>query len=503
MSRAIVLLTVLLGLMVGGTAIAAHRIEHNTPAAADVAFQRLGAEFVETDKADGLSIAVVQDGKVRFYNFGTASRAKPQAPTEQTVYEIGSITKVVTGLILAHAVVESKVTLQDDVRRYLPGEYPKLASGGEPVRLIHLVNTTSALPDNLPDFGALFANKDPGKIPFLAVEALDRYTDEAFLSDLKSADLVGKPGQMPRHSNVAANLLGYILTRIYGTSYPALVARYVEQPYGMQVGTDLSRASVAATGYGGNGNAAMPLLGARSVLASGGLRYSTADMAKFLSAQLAAADPAMQLSQRPEWGNIDTSAVGFNWRIGKTVDGKRRLSHTGGTFGFSSYIEMYPELRYGVVLLTNRAGTAQSQLQTLAESALQESRGTPPALKAFEDSLVSDGFRNVARIVSDVRRKHPEPHLTEDYVNRWGYRLIAENKPQHALGLFQFNSERWPESANAFDSLAEAYEKLGDVEHAIANYKRSLTLDAGNKNAVEQLQKLEQARKNSKPAQAI
>lgn len=477
----------------GGPAIAAQpQIAKNTaPTALDRIFQRLGAEFVKDGKADGLSVAVIQDGRVSFYNFGTISRYNPQVPTEHTVYEIGSITKVITGLILGQAVVEGKANLQDDIRRYLPGEYPKLVSDGEPVRLIHLVNTTSALPDNLPDPFALFAEADPQKIPFLVVEALDRYTDEAFLTDLGSSSLVGKPGETPRHSNVAANLLGYILGKVYDAPYGTLVARYVEQPYGMHSGIDLSRAPIAATGYG-KGDGAMPLLSARSILASGGLRYSTADMARFLSAQLAGTDPAVRLSQQPAWGSIDKMAIGFNWRISKTVDGKRRLQHTGGTFGFSSYIEMYPELHYGIVLLVNRAGAAQDQLQVLAEAALEELRDGPPALKALEDALASSGFRNVGRTVTNVRRQHPALHLTEDYVNRWGYRLMGEAKPQLAVGLFEFNAEQWPESGNAFDSLAEAYEQVGDVKRATSSYRRSLELDPSNKNAAEQLQKLGQ-----------
>lgn len=64
--------------------------------------------------------------------------------------------------------------------------------------------------------------------------------------------------------------------------------------------------------------------------------------------------------------------------------------------------------------------------------------------------------------------------------------------------MFQYNAEQWPKSWNAFDSLAEAYEKLGNVELAISNYKQSLVLDASNKNAVEHLQNLEQRSKNGK-----
>ena len=126
----------------------------------DSTFQQLGAKLVQAGRADGLSIAVVKDGRVRFYNFGTVDRDAPRVPTEHTVYEIGSITKVFTSLLLAHAVAEGKVDLQEDIRHYLPGSYPELTFEGTPVRVVNLTNTTSALPDNLPDFAKIVGDQE-------------------------------------------------------------------------------------------------------------------------------------------------------------------------------------------------------------------------------------------------------------------------------------------------------------------------------------------------------
>ncbi|RNF83864.1 serine hydrolase domain-containing protein [Montanilutibacter psychrotolerans] len=457
-----------------------------TPTNADEVFQRLGAEFVAADRSDGLSIAVVENGQARFYNYGTVSRQKPQAPTEHTVYEIGSITKILTSLILANAVGEGKVGLQDDIRRYLPGEYPKLAFDGEPVRLIHLANTSSALPDNLPALPA-----DAEQAPFQAVAALKRITDQHVYTALASASPSDRPGHEPRHSNLAANLMGGILERVYGQPYEALLARYVEQPLGMAAGTGEARAALLATGYNRD-RAAMPALDARSVLAGGGLRYSTADLAKFLGAQLSAKDAAIRLSQTPAWGDADNVAVGFNWIISKTIDDQLHLRHSGGTFGFSSYIEMYPQRGYGIVLLANRPGEAQGQLQELANRATEALWGKPPVLTALESALQASAYRDVAGTVAQVRREHRALHLTEDYLNQWGYRLLADKQTAQAVALFGYAAQQWPDSWNAFDSLGEAYELAGDRDRAIANYQRSLDLSPSNGNAAEHLRKLRQ-----------
>lgn len=468
----------------GAAGAAEPQTETAMTAKADEVFQRLGAEFVAADRSDGLSIAVVENGRTHYYNFGTVSRQTLQKPTEDTVYEIGSITKILTSLILANAIGEGKVGLQDDIRGYLPGEFPQLAYEGDPVRLIHLANTSSALPDNLPPLPA-----DAVRAPFQAVAALKRVTDRELYAELAKARLVDRPGREPRHSNLAAILMGGILERVYGQPYERLLARYVEQPLGMQAGTGEARATLLATGYDRDG-AAMPALDARSVLSGGGLRYSAADMAKFLSAQLAAKDAAIRLSQSPAWGDPDKVAVGFNWIIGKTVDDRLRLRHSGGTFGFSSYIELYPQRGYGIVLLANRPGEAQGQLQDLANRATEALWGKPPAQTALEAALQAGAYKDVAATVAQVRREHSELHLSEDYLNQWGYRLLADKQTAAAVALFAYAAQQWPDSWNAFDSLGEAYELLGDRERAIASYQRSLELSPGNGNAVEHLGKL-------------
>lgn len=458
----------------------------------DPIFERLGADFVKAGNSDALSIAVVRDGKARFYNFGSVSRDTPRAPTQDTVYEIGSISKILTALILANAVGEGKVDPQDDIRRYLPGEYPQLEFAGAPVRLIHLVNTTSALPDNLPVLPPQIEEAGPDKAPFLAVDALRRVTDAQVFAELGSARLLDRPGTSPRHSNLAANLLGDILEKVYDAPYESLLTRYVERPFGMGAGTGDTRSSLVATGYSKT-HVAMPALDARSVLAAGGLRYSAADMARFLVAELAASDASVRLSQKPAWGDPDNLAVGYNWTVSKTVDDQTWLRASGGTYGFSSYIELYPQRGYGIVLLANRPGEAQGQLQDLASQAAEAVWGRPPVLAKLESALQASAYRDVGRTVAEVGKAFPELRLTEEHANQWGYRLLGEDKPQLALGMFRYNTERWPQSWNAFDSLAECYELLGDVANATSHYRRSLELNPANSNAVEHLRKLDPA----------
>jgi CubicO group peptidase (beta-lactamase class C family) len=472
------------------SALAAETPAAPVPAQAsmDRVFQRLGTRFVDEGHTDGMSIVVVKDGTAHFYNFGTTTRGEAQPPNEHSVYEIGSVTKVFTSLVLAHAVEEGRISLQDDIRKYLPGDYPNLAWEGTPIRIVDLANTTSGLPDNLPDpFPPM--GTDPDKAPFMAVEAMKRIAPDLVYEELRTAKLSAKPGTKPQHSNLAADLLGRILERVYGEPYESLIARYIEAPFGMQPGSGRERTADEVHGYNKR-HVAMPRMYERAFLMAGGLRYSTADMAGFLAAELAAADPAVRLSQRTAWGDPGQSAVGLNWTLSRTVDSKPRLRMSGSTFGCSSYIELYPAMDYGIFLVANRPGETQNEMQELANKALEEIWGKPPALVALEQALQADGWRDAARVVAGVKRVHPELHLTEDYIHSWGYQLYATGKIPQAIALFRYNVEQWPRSSNAYDSLAEGYEKLGDKPRAIANYRKSLELDPANTHGADHLRAL-------------
>ena len=452
-----------------------------------------GEAFVKAGHADGLSIVVVLDGKPAFLGFGTQERGKNAPPTADTVFEIGSISKTFGSLLLAQAVVADQARLDDDMRRYLPpGDYPGLAYQGRPVTLRDLVATTSALPDNLPESLVVAAKgAKPAEAPFVIVKGLAGYTTPQFLADLRRASLQREPGKLPAHSNVAAQIVGLIDAKVLGKPFETLLAERIERPLGMASGTGRDRAAPMATGYTSSGRAA-PVWDAPVTRAAGGLRYSARDMAKYVARQLDESDPAVRLSHQPQWGDPKERAIGFNWIIETTIDGGTRLSHSGGTFGFASYMELYPEEHYGVVLLANRsADTTQGELRAVAERIRAAVFGPSPARTALDRAFAEQGYGDVTATVAGVRRAYPRLHLTEDDVNAWGYRLLQEKRMREAVGVFAYNVAQHPESANVYDSLAEGYEALGDGRAAVANYRRSLERNPGNEHAKARLAVLE------------
>src|SRR5437879_2959591 len=104
--------------------------------------------FIASGARVGFSIGVIKNDSTYRYNFGVVRKDKKTTPTDQSIYEIGSVTKTFTSLLLAEAVIERKVKLSDDIRKYLKGNYPNLQYNGKPIQLLHLVNLTSGLPNN-------------------------------------------------------------------------------------------------------------------------------------------------------------------------------------------------------------------------------------------------------------------------------------------------------------------------------------------------------------------
>jgi serine-type D-Ala-D-Ala carboxypeptidase/endopeptidase len=457
-------------------------------AAAPDPVQALVEEFVKSGKAPGVSVAVIRDGVTRFHNAGIADRAANRPASEHMVYEIGSISKTFTSLILAHAIREGRAKIDDDVRKHLPPGYDNLVRDGRAVTLRDMLTTTSALPDNIPDWMATMGTLPPDQLTATVARLLAGYDTPRFLAELKTVQLVDVPGHLPRHSNTASQLQGIVAERLYGQSYDALLARFIEKPLGMRAGGAAVPPALLATGYSGEG-AVRARLDMPVIRAAGGLHYSTADMARYLSAHIAASDAAMALTHQPLFGAPGASQIGFHWVIGKTADSLVYLRHSGGTFGFSSYCDFYPAQRYGVVVLAN-SSNAQNTAQGLADAIHAALFGAPKGLAALEAALEKSDYADVPGTIAAVKARYPELNLNEDHVNNWGYRLLRDKRPAAARGIFAWNVSAHPQSWNAHDSLAEVLAATGDKAAAIAEYRRSLELNPGNDNGREMLERL-------------
>jgi serine-type D-Ala-D-Ala carboxypeptidase/endopeptidase len=338
------------------------------PDGKDAAIQAMGAEFLHSSQAVGLSVGLLHGDRAACYDFGQQDKAKRSAATANTRYEIGSNSKTFTSTLLAYAVREGRLKLDDDIRRYLPEPYPNLEYEGQPIRVVHLANLTSELPNWLPDRPDAFAGLKPEQIPD-ALLALHRgYSREDFDRDLHKVTLKAAPGSRPRHSNVAAQLLVRVLERAFDRPYANLLEERILRPLGMkQTGFDPTSSPAAlARGYDDQGKVMPYITDMLDLREAGGLISSNADMVRYLRLQLDESDPAIALSHHATIV-AENDTVALNWHVDTDSHGRRTIWHTGGTFGFSSYVVLYPESKLGISLLSNESDPqAQNRLVELA-----------------------------------------------------------------------------------------------------------------------------------------
>jgi CubicO group peptidase (beta-lactamase class C family) len=298
-------------------------------------------EYFRDPNAVGISIGIIQDGKEHIYNYGETRKGNGNLPNSKTIYEIGSITKTFTSTLLAHAVLEHKVTLTDDLRRYLPGNFPNLSFSNTPITLKDLANHTSrlpAMPENLWE--------QPNGIPLCQEQSYDA---AKCYRALKTVKLDGPPGSKFEYSNWGISLLGEVMEKIHGTNYAELLHRYVTGPQNMTdtyfqfIGVDTNRMAIP---YSENGRA-MPFQISGYFGPAGDIRSTPENMLRYLAMQIQESDPAVKLTHVPTANN-----TGLGWGV-RTLNGIRDLQHNGSTIGSRANISVFPDLHSGCVILAN------------------------------------------------------------------------------------------------------------------------------------------------------
>lgn len=295
----------------------------------------------------GLSIGILKNGNTVFYHYGETRKGTGNLPSNRSIYEIGSISKSFTGILLAKAIEEQKVKADDDIRKYLPESCKHLAYQNTPVTLVQLANHTAGiprLPANLTDQKD-FNEKDPYR----------HYTKALLISYLSKLKLKAMPGTASDYSNTGMALLGVILADVYGKSYEALVKEKITEPLRMtHTFENVPDAEIPAfcTGYDGQGNETSYWhLG--DIPACGGLRSTPEDMMLYLQANLEEKDAAIRLSHATTFQSGKYNSLGMAWHKQQSLSGDELIWHNGGTYGFSSFMGFMKAKNCGVVVLSN------------------------------------------------------------------------------------------------------------------------------------------------------
>ena len=307
-------------------------------------------QIVNKSKA-AVVIGFVNPNGTRIFSFGNVSIAHNIPVNENTLFNIGSITKTFTTLLLADMVKQGLVNLTDPIENYLPSSVKVPEFNGQKITLEHLATHTSGLPEFPPNF-----LDNNGNI-------IESYNVSQLYQALSNTKLTRAPGSQFQYSSFGMGLLGQILSLKAGIPYNQLVKERILNVLGMNdTKIRLSQNEINNSfpvGHRGGKEITTPTI--PMVLADAGAYHSTTpDMLKYISANLGLIhtklDDAMKLQQLIRYPAIIanpmnyTEYAGLGWRI-LTNFGTEVIAHTGAINGWNANVAFIPSKQIGVVSL--------------------------------------------------------------------------------------------------------------------------------------------------------
>ncbi|MBZ5695234.1 MAG: serine hydrolase [Acidobacteriia bacterium] len=301
----------------------------------------------------GIVVGVIGPEGRRIVAYGHLEKGDPRPLNGDTVFEIGSATKVFTSLLLADMVQRGEAALDDPVAKYLPPGAKMPGRNGRSITLVDLSTHTSGLP-RLP------TNMTPKD----AANPYADYSVEQLYQFLSGYQLPRDIGSQYEYSNLGGGLLGHVLARRAGMDYEALVRSRICDPLGMN-DTRITLTPEMKARLAAGHNQALDTVAnwdLPTLAGAGALRSTANDLLTFLAANLgytksplAPAMAAMLKVRRPT--GQPTLEVALGWHI-FTTNGKEIIWHNGGTGGYRSFMGFDPKTRIGVVALSNAETTA-------------------------------------------------------------------------------------------------------------------------------------------------
>lgn len=295
----------------------------------------------------GAAVGCIDKEKTQFFYAGSMSADKDSPISKDTIFEIGSITKVFTTLIFTSLVEKNQLNGDDLVDQFLPIKAPIFE--GVKITLRHLATHSSGLP-------SLPTNFTPKNLknPYQDYTLADLY---AFL---ESFTLTQKPGEKFLYSNLGMGLLAHLLTIKTQKSYAELIYEHVLEPLSMKSsGIDITTVSTKELLCRGHniGKTVEFWHTPAAIVGSGGLYSTIEDMTRFLAANLGLVssnitEPLKQCHTPLYSTSIEDEYCGLGWITSRTETGDL-IWHDGITGGFANVISFNPTTQKGLVILTN------------------------------------------------------------------------------------------------------------------------------------------------------
>jgi len=440
------------------------------------------------------TILVAENGKIIIEKgYGLASREWEMPHGPDTKFRIASITKTFTAILIMQLVDAQKVDLEGKITDYLPFYRHDT---GEKVTIHHLLSHSSGIPDYL---------RIPG---FWQNQMLLQHSRDEFVKKYCSGDLEFEPGTQYRYNNSGYYLLGLIVEKVTSNSFETVLQENIIIPSGMKnTGMDNNRVVLKnrATGYVKSGFdfRNVPYLNIENSFSAGQM-YSTAkdlflfDRALHSDLLLSAQYRELLFTPHFYYSKHDYS-IGYDWELGKirlaeSEDSVSYAQHLGGLNGFNTMFCRLLDDGQLIILLGNLDSAPLKEIRQEITNILYDRPFAMPLksiAREMYNIIVGKDVASAMQAYHSIRAEHTDEYnMGERELNAVGYYLLRNNKQAEAIQIFRLNVEVYPEYANGWDSLGEAYMLNGEKELSIQCYQKCLSLDPNNQNAANMLKKL-------------
>jgi len=406
--------------------------------------QKVDELFSQFDKegTPGATVAIVQDGEIIYkQGYGLANMEYDIPNTPSTIFHIASVSKQFTCFAAMLLVEEGKISLNDDVRKYIP-EVPDF---GKTITLRHLANHTSGL-------------RDQWNLLALGGWRLDDVITKEHVMKLveKQEALNFDPGEEYYYCNTGYTLLAEVVSRVSGKSFAEFTQERIFEPLGMEstLFYDDHQKIVPnrAYSYGRNGRKYNKAVLSYANVGATSLFTTVEDLAlwadNFEAATIGNANTMKEMHTQGILNNGDT----ISYALGQVIDkyrGFNRVQHSGGDAGYRTYIGRYPEQNFSVIVFSNfgnfNPGWKASQI---ADIYLEEHFTEPRT--PFKSNISEEGEPLPMKgNLTDFEGTYYSPELSTSYEMKVkDGKLIAVHSRHSDIELDhrsgdQFNSSAW------------------------------------------------------------
>ena len=442
---------------------------------------------VADKRSKSIIVGIIDANGRQIFAAGVKSDSDSTLPDGNTIYEIGSITKVFTSLLLADMSLKHQLNLNDPISKGLPKNVKTPVRNGKEISLLSLATHRSGMP-RFP------YNVDPKNLDQPYID----YTVNKLYEYVSNFEPPYDIDSKWRYSNVAYGVLGNILTLTAKKDFETLIKEKICGPLKMNntvISLTAKQKLNLAIGHAETGTK-VGLTDLGAIDAGGALRSTVNDLLTFAEANLGLIKTdlfsAMELThvlQAKKDGDDTFTTMG--WTL-VNADGYL-LFKDGGMPGYRTFLGIDKKNKIGVVVLSNSNNTVTD----IGRYILEPDRRIDPykynwsLLDTLRETIETNGVDDAIKLYLQLKESKDTSFIfNENQLNYLGNELRKNNKIKEAIKIYELNLKEYPKSSIVYESLGETYRRNKNEKVSVKYFEKAFELDPQNTHWTYILQKL-------------